>query len=74
VALTIIFGILLVVVPSKSEKANDWPAIMAIIVGIAVFGGLLLWLSYRLTRATPARAAELFTLLRLKPPPPKLYS
>lgn len=69
-ALLLLFGLMYFVFPTKAAvdeggaRGGSWLA-SACIVAIPVGSGLLLWLSYRLTRATPERAAELRAMLGL---------
>lgn len=44
---------------------TNWAGIVTWLVAPSIGGGLLLWLSYRLNRATPARAAALRAMLGL---------
>jgi hypothetical protein len=73
-ALTVIlglFGLLLLFDAAPIGPFQPWEQqAIAGLVGTSIVTGFLLWLSYRLTRATPERAAELRAMLGLGESPP----
>lgn len=72
-ALLIILGGAYLVIPRQKPLDPKFLQLILVLILAAVIGGMILWLSYRVTRATNQRASQLFTLLGIRPPPPRKF-